>query len=82
MLYLINLLDSRNIIFTKVDTLNYGRVCAQDVYKRQLQQLGFPDEKVDTALRISFCRDNTMEDIEIFVKALKCGINSLQRIKK
>ena len=29
MLYLINLLDSRNIIFTKVDTLNYGRVCAQ-----------------------------------------------------
>ena len=39
-------------------------------------------DRVDTALRISFCRDNTMEDIEIFVKALKNGINSLQRIKK
>ena len=59
-----------------------GSACSKGKKSRTLQQLGFPDEKVDTALRISFCRDNTMEDIEIFVKALKCGINSLQRIKK
>ena len=37
---------------------------------------------IDTAIRVSFCADNTPEDVDAFLNAFEDGMKHLQRIKK
>ncbi len=37
---------------------------------------------IDTAIRVSFCADNTSEDVDAFLNAFEDGMKHLQRIKK
>lgn len=59
-----------------------GSACSKGKKSRVLSQLGYSDSIVDSALRISFCRNNTIQDIDTFIAALFEGIDSLQKVKK
>lgn len=59
-----------------------GSACSKGKKSRVLAQLGYSDSIVDSALRISFCRDNTVQDIDTFVDAFFEGIDCLQKVKK
>ena len=37
---------------------------------------------IDTAIRVSFCGDNTPEDVDAFLNRFEDGMKSLQRIRK
>ena len=37
---------------------------------------------IDTAIRVSFCADNTPEDVDAFLNRFEDGMKHLQRIKK
>ena len=37
---------------------------------------------IDTAIRVSFCADNTPEDVDAFLTRFEDGMKHLQRIKK
>lgn len=48
---------------------------------RALTAFGIPDEEADCSVRVSFNHLNTEEEIEMFAKALKEGIEKLAKIK-
>lgn len=54
-----------------------GSACSRGARSRVLLAMGLPDKRVDTALRISFCRYNTPEDVKQLVAALTAGVESL-----
>ena len=56
-------------------TLNCG-----DVYKRQA--MGRDPLAIDTAFRVSFCADNTPEDVDAFLNRFEDGMKHLQKIRK
>lgn len=48
-----------------------GSACAKGKRSHVLTAMHLPDERVDKSIRISFCRSNTKEDIDILADALK-----------
>ncbi len=58
-----------------------GSACAKGNRSHVLTAHAFSDKGIDTAIRVSFCEQNTESDIEEFLAALKEGIETLQKIK-
>lgn len=58
-----------------------GSACAKGKKSHVLSALGLSDLAIDTAIRVSFSADNTKEDIDALVDAVKEGINTLQKLK-
>lgn len=56
-----------------------GSACAKGKKSHVLSALGKQDELIDSALRISFSKYNTYDDIDALVNHLFDGINSLQK---
>ena len=56
-----------------------GSACARGQKSRVLTAMGLPDDEIDSALRISFCFDNTEEDIQRLCAALHEAVAVLQR---
>ena len=56
-----------------------GSACnaKKKVRSRALTAFGLPDEQVDSALRVSFCFENTREDIDALLDALGAAAASL-----
>ena len=48
-----------------------GSACSKGAKSPVLTALGLPEAEIDSALRISLCRDNTLEDIDRLVQALQ-----------
>lgn len=48
-----------------------GSACAKGKRSHVLTAMRLPDERIDKSIRISFCRSNTKEDIDILADALK-----------
>ncbi len=48
-----------------------GSACAKGKRSHVLTAMHLPDERIDKSIRISFCRSNTKEDIDILADALK-----------
>ena len=48
-----------------------GSACAKGKRSHVLTAMHLPDERIDKSIRISFCRSNTKEDIDILANALK-----------
>ncbi len=48
-----------------------GSACAKGHESHVLKALGLPTQEIDSALRISLCADNTADDIDAFLAALK-----------
>ena len=56
-----------------------GSACAKGKHSRVLTAMGLPEAEVDAALRISFCRENTAEDVRRLCEALQEAAQTLQR---
>ncbi|MDL2253289.1 cysteine desulfurase [Ruminococcaceae bacterium OttesenSCG-928-I18] len=58
-----------------------GSACAKGQPSHTLQAMGLPQARVDSAIRVSFCADNTEEDVQALLHALREGMNTLARKK-
>ena len=53
--------------------------CAKGRRSHVLEAMGLPDDRIDSALRISFSKYNTAEDIDALCEGIISGIHTLQR---
>ncbi len=56
-----------------------GSACAKGATSPVLTALGLPVTEIDSALRVSLCRDNTEEDMDRFADALAEAIGNLAK---
>lgn len=54
-----------------------GSACHKGEMSHVLKAYGYSPDRINSALRISFCSDNTREDIDAFIKGLRGGIENL-----
>ena len=47
-----------------------------------LTAMGLARRRIDTALRVSFCADNTPEDVNALADALAAGIRTLAKMRR
>lgn len=69
---MLHYLESRGIYCSS------GSACAKGQPSHVLSAMGFPTKRIDTALRISFSKYNTAEDIDMLIEALKDGLAKLK----
>lgn len=72
---MLNALGAKNIFVSK------GSACAKGHRSHVLGSMGFSSNRIDSALRISFSRDNTCEDIDILCEAIKEITGKMRRFK-
>ena len=56
-----------------------GSACAKGARSHVLTAMGLPVDRVDGALRVSFCRENTPEEVDEFCRWLALGLEELAR---
>ena len=56
-----------------------GSACAKGQKSHVLTAMGLDDNYIDSALRVSFSEENSMEDADIFINTLKRGLSALAR---
>ena len=56
--------------------------CGRGQPSHTLAAMGRPPLAIDTAIRVSFCADNTPEDVDAFLERFEDGMKHLQRIKR
>lgn len=54
-----------------------GSACARGKRSHVLTAMGLPEKQIDGALRISFCTENTFEDIDALIECLTDGLSTL-----
>lgn len=59
-----------------------GSACAKGKKSHVLSSMGLSNERIDSALRISFSKYSTREEADIFISALEEGMNTLVRARK
>ena len=57
-----------------------GSACAKGKKSRVLTEMGLSQKQVDTALRVSFSRYNTKDDVEKFVQQVRWGLETLAHL--
>ena len=57
-----------------------GSACDKGEPSHTLQAMGCDDLTIRTALRVSFCADNTPEDVDALLDGLRAGLRELQHI--
>ncbi|MBR7132391.1 MAG: cysteine desulfurase [Clostridia bacterium] len=72
---LLHFLEMRNIFVSS------GSACAKGELSYVLKALGLDKARIDSALRLSFSRNNTKEDIDLTLAALKDAVVSLRKNK-
>lgn len=72
---MLHFLSSRNIF------LSSGSACSRGARSRVLAAMNLPDSRIDSALRISFSRYNSEDDIDLLVEGLREGVRSLARFE-
>ena len=56
-----------------------GSACAKGEGSYVLREMGLARNRVDSALRISFCRDNTKDDVDALKVAIVSATQKLRR---
>ena len=56
-----------------------GSACSKGKISPVLSALGISRERADSAVRVSFCRDNTEADVDMLAQALEDGIKRFRR---
>ena len=56
--------------------------CGRGQPSHTLAAMGRDPLAIDTAIRVSFCADNTPEDVDAFLNRFEDGMKQLQRIRK
>ena len=54
--------------------------CGRGEPSHTLQAMRRPPQAVDTAIRVSFCADNTEEDVDAFLERFEAGMKQLQGV--
>lgn len=54
-----------------------GSACARGKRSHVLTAMGLDRAKIQTAIRVSFSRENTQQDVDAFIEAVKDGLSSL-----
>ena len=70
---LLHFLERKNIFVSS------GSACAKGGLSYVLKEMGKDNKTIDSALRISFSRDTTKEDIDLLVSELKNATSSLRK---
>ncbi len=70
---LLHFLESKNIFVSS------GSACAKGVKSYVLKEMGISDKEIDSSIRISFCKNNTKEEIDILANELKNASKILKR---
>ena len=58
-----------------------GLSCSKGAASHTLTAMGLEPRRIDTAIRASFCADNTPEDVDALLEGLKTGLATLSRIR-
>ena len=58
-----------------------GSACSKGKKSSVLTEFGVPDKLADFTIRVSFCAENTAEEVEKFLVALAEARNILQKVK-
>ena len=58
-----------------------GSACSKGAASHTLTAMGLEPQRIDTAIRASFCADNTPEDVDALLEGLKTGLAALSRIR-
>lgn len=58
-----------------------GSACSKGAASHTLTAMGLEPRRIDTAIRASFCADNTPEDVDVLLEGLKTGLATLSRIR-
>ncbi|MCM1054832.1 MAG: cysteine desulfurase [Bacteroides sp.] len=56
-----------------------GSACSKGKLSPVLDAFGFSRERADSAIRVSFCRDNTEAETDLLAEALEAGIKRFRR---
>lgn len=56
-----------------------GSACAKGRQSHVLTAMGLEKREIESALRVSFSWDNTMDEVELFARALREGLDTLAR---
>ena len=59
-----------------------GSACAKGEKSHVLRSMGLSDKRIDSALRVSFSRFSTKDDIDALVAGINDGFNKLTRSKR
>lgn len=59
-----------------------GSACSKGGKSHVLSSLGLSDDVADSAIRVSFSKESTEEDVDALLEALSIGLNTLQRKRK
>lgn len=70
-----------NFLASKGIYVSGGSACSKGKKSRVLKSLGLSDSRIDSAIRVSFSKHNTLEDINELCAALKEGYESLVKYK-
>ena len=73
---MLNALATENIYVSK------GSACAKGHRSYVLSEIGLSNDRIDSAIRISFSRDNTLEEIETLKNAIIKITEKMRRFKK
>ena len=58
-----------------------GSACSKGAASHTLTAMGLEPRRIDTAIRASFCADNTPEDVDALLEGLKTGLATLSHIR-
>lgn len=59
-----------------------GSACSKGGKSHVLSALNIDDDLADSAIRVSFSKESTKEDVDALLEALELGLNTLQRKRK
>lgn len=59
-----------------------GSACSKGKKSEVLKAFGYSDSELDSTLRISFCADNTEDEVDRLMDEIQNAMNSLVRIKR
>ena len=59
-----------------------GSACSKGGKSHVLSALKLDDDLADSAIRVSFSKENTKADVDVLLNALEAGLNTLQRKRK
>ena len=62
-------------------SVSSGSACSRGARSHVLTAMGLPIPQIDSAIRVSFCRDNTLDEVDEFCHWLQKGVQSLARVR-
>ena len=63
-------------------SVSSGSACSKGAKSHVLTAMGLDPSRVDSAIRVSFCRDNTLEEVDEFFRWLQKGAGELARVRR